>query len=65
MKRKTSEDIQTLLDRVASGKLSRRGFVSGSLAAAVLAACRSVPHGERAIAAGENQASSQLKDSYD
>jgi choline dehydrogenase len=65
MKRKTSEDIQTLLDRVASGQLSRRGFMSGSLAAAVLAACRSVPHGERAIAAGENQASSQLKDSYD
>src|SRR5471032_3261758 len=65
MNRKTSEEIQTLLDRVASGQLSRRTLVSGSLAAAVLAACRTAPRGEKAIAAGENQASSQLQDSYD
>src|SRR5450432_3756802 len=65
MNRKTSEEIQTLLDRVASGQLSRRTLMSGSLAAAVLAACRTAPRGEKAFAAGENQASSQLKDSYD
>jgi choline dehydrogenase len=62
---KPSEGIQSLLDEVASGQLSRRDFVSGSLAAALLAACRSVPQGEKAIAAGENQASSALKDAYD
>jgi choline dehydrogenase len=65
MNRKTSEEIQTLLDRVASGQLSRRTLMSGSLAAAVLAACRTAPRGEKAFAAGENQASSQLQDSYD
>ena len=62
---KTSEGFQSLLDEVASGGLSRRGFVSGSLAAGLLAACRSVPQGEKAIAAGENQASNGLKDAYD
>ena len=29
MKRNTSEDIQSLLDHVASGQLSRRGFYVG------------------------------------
>src|SRR5450432_394598 len=65
MNRKTSEEIQTLLDRVASGQLSRRTLTSGSLAAAVLAACRTAPREEKAFSAGENQASSQLQDSYD
>src|SRR5260221_12780257 len=65
MQRSTNDKLQTLLDQVARGQLSRRGFMSGSLAAAMLAACRSAPQGEQAIAAGENQANSQLKDSYD
>ena len=65
MRRHSSEAIQTLLDRMASGYLSRRGFLSGSLATALIAACRSAPEGEKAIAAGENQARKQLVDSYD
>jgi monoterpene epsilon-lactone hydrolase len=54
--------IQSLLVRVASGQLSRRGFISGSMAAAALAACRSPPHGERAIATQENQVSNSVKE---
>ena len=43
--------------------LSRRGFLSGSLAAAALAACRSAPHGERATTE-EKSVSKSVKDSH-
>src|SRR5437016_1022626 len=65
MERNPGEAIQTTLDQLATGELSRRGPLSESLDTDTLAACRDAPHGEQAIAAGENQASSQLADSYD
>ena len=67
MKRTTSELNQSILDRVARGEFSRRGFLGSTLAAAMLAACRSVPGGKQAIEAGDNQARnlSELKGSYD
>jgi choline dehydrogenase len=65
--RTTSEEKQSFLDRVASGQLSRRGFLSGAMAGALLAACRSVPGGDKAVAAGTNQTQNQsrLQGSYD
>ena len=67
MKRSISEAKQSLLDRVASGQLSRRGFLSGAMAGALLAACRSIPGGDNAVTAGTNQARNQAKiaGSYD
>jgi choline dehydrogenase len=61
-----SEYAQTLLDQVATGRLSRRRFLA--LAGALgLTACGSSPGADHAIAAGENQARNQGlgKGSYD
>jgi choline dehydrogenase len=68
MKRNNNSELtQSILDRVASGQLTRRGFAGSILASALLAACRSAPGGKEAMAAGENQArnQSQLQGSYD
>jgi choline dehydrogenase len=67
MKRNTNEAKQQVLDQIASGRMSRRGFLSGATAAALLAACRSLPGGDQALSAGANQArnQAQLAGSYD
>ncbi|HEX4418944.1 MAG TPA: GMC family oxidoreductase N-terminal domain-containing protein [Kofleriaceae bacterium] len=57
----TNEDNQLLLDRVASGQLTRRGLLGGAMAAALLAACRSIPNGDHAVAAGDNQARNRAR----
>ena len=54
--------IQSPSHRIASGQLSRRGFMSGPLAVAVIAACRSAPSGGRAVATKENQVNTSVKD---
>jgi choline dehydrogenase len=66
MNRNDSEYTQTLFDHVATGRLSRRGFLALASAAGLLA-CYSSPAGEHAIAAGENQSRNQTqsKGSYD
>ena len=66
MTRNKSEETQVLLDRAASGRLTRRGF----LALAGAASAASFLGGgvvEEALAAGENQARNQsrIKGSYD
>ena len=67
MKRNTHEANQQMLDHLASGQLSRRGFLTGATAAALLAACRALPGGDHALSAGANQArnQAQLAGSYD
>jgi choline dehydrogenase len=61
-----NEYVQTLLDKVATGQLSRRGFLAIASAAGLMA-CYSSPAGEQAVVAGETQARNQAqsKDTYD
>jgi choline dehydrogenase len=62
MKRTTNGELtQLILDRVASGQMTRRGFVGSTLAAALLAACQSAPGGKQVMAATDNQARNQKK----
>src|ERR1700722_12396410 len=63
---RSSEITQLLLDKVASGRLSRRRFLA-SLSAAGLSAGLSEAMMDQALAAGENQATNQaqLKGAYD
>jgi choline dehydrogenase len=66
MTRKKSEETQVLLDRAASGQLTRRGFLTlaGAAGATTLLTGGLI---EQAFAAGENQArnQTQLKGTYD
>ncbi len=66
MTNNASEFVQTLLDQVASGRLSRRGFFALTGAAGLIA-CQSTPAAEHAVTAGENQTRNQAlaKGSYD
>jgi choline dehydrogenase len=63
---RSGEITQLLLDKVASGRLSRRRFLA-SLSAAGLSAGLSEAMMDQALAAGENQATNQaqLKGAYD
>jgi len=66
MSQDANEKMQALLDQVASGRMSRRHFVTIAGAAGLMA---TFPRGtvENAIAAGETQAGNRarLKDAYD
>jgi len=55
-----SETMQILLDRVASGQLSRRQFTAAAIATGLTAGL-SATTVDRAFAAGENQAANQAK----
>jgi choline dehydrogenase len=55
-----SEQMQTLLDQVASGQLSRRGFLSIA-GASGLAATLSAATVDQAFAAGDTQTANQAK----
>jgi choline dehydrogenase len=69
MTRKKSEETQVLLDRAASGRLTRRSFLTLAGAAGAAGAAGLLTGGliEQALAAGANQARNQsrIKGSYD
>ncbi len=66
MKDNAAEYAQIILDHVATGQLSRRGFFTLASAAGLMA-CYSSPAGEQALTAGQTQARNQARPqgSYD
>jgi choline dehydrogenase len=62
MKPNANDYAETLLDQVATGRLSRRDFLALA-AAAGLTACASSPAAEHAVAAGEMQSKNQAQSS--